>query len=248
MHAVKESFRKRFEDDDNTISDAELNERLMSAFEIYYGLVNLVHATRYHKLLVAPLQSYAFDVRKSHVVIDKNYERHCSRPSWFDSKDEKAEHSAFVRHLENLFELPRAPKRTGIRKSLNMQEYDLALGLHYSVAAHTYSHDVRDCFDLRNVVYNLAQHLLLRNTLEQGFEVSAMNTICSQLFNDKPDSFITNGVPTDFFVADRMQSISLKTGYWVTYPDRLSTFCFSRDNEHKARENQRESDKLFLSF
>ena len=76
--------------------------------------------------------------------------------------------------------------------------------------------------------------LLLRNTLEVGFEYSEFNRIALELFDSKGDDFFATGYPFDFFVHDREIATREVPSFWVTYKDRISTLTFSTDDEMSA--------------
>ncbi|HFQ5129619.1 TPA: hypothetical protein ACGUU0_004125 [Vibrio vulnificus] len=215
---------------------------LAKSFELMYQTSNLVFASSFTKVLRKPVLStlWAKHDDKIALTLSRAYDQFIVCDSHFLSLS--AKHLSDLREFEKKCQLGVSIKRKGMVKSLNRAEFLFALACYF---AKQYSHFL---YELRDHVSRAATLLMLRDTLQNGFELGAFNNITSNLFDNKPATFFSEGYPVDFFVADRMSSYSLKTGIWLCYQERLSTGCMSKASASSVVSQPDNQNKMVVAF
>lgn len=115
--------------------------------------------------------------------------------------------------------------RRSTQISLTMNEYELFHDFHYIFAAYMPGDD--GLFELKNFVFDAAHHLMLIDTLTNGFDSEASNKATERFIFSRPIDFFRTSFPLDYFVFDRYLLFKNKCKkYILSYQDHLSTRAF----------------------
>ncbi|WP_281188856.1 hypothetical protein [Vibrio harveyi] len=237
------SFLEYWSTDEKVRTEGELT----SAMSLLYQLTNLAFCKSFDKIMLSTIKGSSFvNQTKFEVILAKSYRTMVNRPKYF--LDESEKHYADLKTMETELGLTSAPKRSGICREISIEEYELISGFLYALASYYYDRSSHCCWELRDCVRGYLNHLLLRDTLKSGFENPIIQKVACDLLDHQSLQFFDSGFPVDFFVNDRLTCLAREHGYWVCYPDRLSTWNFDIKDERMARNEAKEQNKMLVTY